>query len=63
MNDFSAVFEALTKIQLHRFHGPDENQQDREESETPTSGILNLLGAFVISEYIPSWWSIAKLQG
>lgn len=28
-----------------------------------TTGILNVLGSFVISDYIPNLWFIARLQG
>ncbi|KAG0615021.1 hypothetical protein M758_5G008900 [Ceratodon purpureus] len=54
----------ITRIFCNRrFYGPDQNEQDREEFEQMTAGILSALGAFVISDYIPSLSFIARLQG
>lgn len=48
---------------MHRFYGPDQDQQEKEEFELMISGILKILGSFVISDYIPNLWFITRLQG
>jgi hypothetical protein len=46
-----------------RFYGPDQNQKEKEEFELMTSGLLDAMGSFVISDYLPNLWFIARLQG
>ncbi|KAG0591956.1 hypothetical protein KC19_1G214100 [Ceratodon purpureus] len=46
-----------------RFFGNNENKKDIEDFELMIRGIFDLLGAFIISDYVPYLRFVTKLQG
>lgn len=61
LSSFKVAFNAYV---TNRYFGNEtDNQQEKEELQTLVTRIFALLGAFIISDYVPWLSFITKLQG